>query len=68
MNNISKIRLKVLEKLFDVGYDSDEKISKIKLEELLKFQEFTRNDLEIVYGLKEAYINKNIINFLSGKK
>lgn len=66
MNNISKIRLKVLEKLFNVGFNTDDKISKLKIEELLKFQEFTRSDLEIVYSLKEAYLNKSIITFLSG--
>lgn len=66
MNNISKLRLKVLEKLFAVGFNTDDKISKLKIEELLKFQEFSRSDLEIVYGLKEAYLNKSIITFLSG--
>ena len=66
MNNLFKVRLKVLEKLFNVGYNTDDKISKLKIEELLKFQEFTRSDLEIVYGLKEAYQSKSIITFLSG--
>ena len=66
MNNVSKLRLKVLEKLFNVGFNTDDKISKLKIEELLKFQEFSRNDLEIVLGLRDAYLNKNIITFLSG--
>ena len=66
MNNVSKLRLKVLEKLFNVGFNTDDKISKLKIEELLKFQEFSRSDLEIVFGLRDAYLNKNIITFLSG--
>ena len=66
MNNVSKLRLKVLEKIFNVGFNTDDKISKLKIEELLKFQEFSRNDLEIVLGLRDAYLNKNIITFLSG--
>ena len=66
MNNVSKLRLKVLEKLFNVGLNTDDKISKLKIEELLKFQEFSRSDLEIVSGLRDAYLNKNIITFLSG--
>lgn len=66
MNNIFKIRIKVLEKLFNVGINTDDKLNKLKIEDLLKFQEFTRSDLEIVYGLKEAYSNKNIITFFSG--
>ena len=66
MNNVSKLRLKVLEKLFNVGFNTDDKISKLKIEELLKFQEFSRSDLEIVLGLRDAYLNKNIITFLSG--
>ena len=66
MNNVSKLRLKVLEKLFNVGFNTDDKISKLKIEELLKFQEVSRSDLEIVLGLRDAYLNKNIITFLSG--
>ena len=63
MNNVSKLRLKVLEKLFNVGFNTDDKISKLKIEELLKFQEFSRSDLEIVLGLRDAYLSKNIITF-----
>ena len=66
MNNVSKLRLKVLEKLFNVGFNTDDKISKLKIEELLKFQEFSRSDLEIVLGLRDVYLSKNIITFLSG--
>ena len=66
MNNVFKLRLKVLEKLFNVGFNTDDKISKLKIEELLKFQEFSRSDLKIVLGLRDAYLNKNIITFLSG--
>lgn len=64
--DIKKVRMRVLGKLITNGFNTDDKISKLKIEELLKFQEFSRNDLEIVLGLRDAYLNKNIITFLSG--
>ena len=65
-NNLSKLRLKVFEKLLDCGFNTDNKILKLRIEELLKFQQFSRSDLEIALGIKEAYLSKNIITFLSG--
>lgn len=65
-DNIYKIRLKVFEKLMDCGFNTDDKILKLKIEDLLKFQQFSRSDLEIALGIKEAYLKKNIIIFLSG--
>ena len=66
MNNLRKIRLKVFDKLFESGYDSDDKISKLNIEELLLNESFTRSDLEIALGIKEASINKCILAFLNG--
>ena len=65
-DNIYKMRLKVFEKLMDCGFNTDDKILKLKIEDLLKFQQFSRSDLEIALGIKEAYLKKNIITFLSG--
>lgn len=67
-DNISKIRIKVLEKLFENGYDTEDKISKMKIEDLLKNISFTRTDLEIAFAIKESVLNKKIITFLSGRK
>lgn len=67
-DNISKIRIKVLEKLFENGYDSEEKISKMKIENLLKNINFNRTDLEVAFAIKEAILNKKIVAFLSGRK
>ncbi len=67
-DNISKIRIKVLEKLFENGYDNEEKISKMKIETLLKNINFNRTDLEVAVAIKEAILNKKIVAFLSGRK
>lgn len=67
-DNISKIRIKVLEKLFENGYDTEDKISKMKIEDLLKNMSFNRTDLEITFAIKESILNKKIISFLSGRK
>lgn len=66
MNNLRKIRLKVFDKLFEAGYDSDDKISKLSIEELLLNESFSRSDLEIALGIKEATLKKNILSFLNG--
>ena len=66
--NISKSRIKVLIKLFENGYDSEDKISKMKIEDLLKNISFTRTDLEVALIIKESVLNKKIISFLSGRK
>lgn len=63
-----KTRIKVLEKLFDNGYDNEDKISKMKIEDLLKNTNFSRTDLEIAFAIKESILNKKIISFLSGRK
>ena len=68
MNSVNKIRIKILEKLFENGYDSEEKISKMKIEDLLKNRSFTRTDLEVALIIKESVLNKKIISFLSGRK
>ena len=67
-DNISKSRIKILEKLFENGYDSEDKISKMKIEDLLKNRRFTRTDLEVALIIKESVLNKKIISFLSGRK
>lgn len=63
-----RIRLKVFEKLFDCGYDTDDKLLKLKIEDLLKISTFSRSDLVIANAIKEAYISKNLITFLSGSE
>ena len=66
ISGMKEIRLKVFDKLFESGYDSDDKISKLNIEELLLNESFTRSDLEIALGIKEACIKKCILAFLNG--
>lgn len=65
-NSLGKNRMRVLEKLITLGYNSDKKISNLKLEELIIIQSFNRSDLEIAVGIKNAVNNKSLITFLSG--
>ena len=44
-DNIIKTRLKVLEKLFTSGYDTDKKIVDMKIEEIICNENFNRSDL-----------------------
>lgn len=65
--DIKKVRMRVLDKLITNGYDTDDKLSKLKLEDILLNSSFTRTDLEIAVLIRNTLINKNIISFISGK-
>lgn len=66
--NIIKSRLKVLEKLFTSGYDTDKKITDMKIEEIICLESFNRSDLTVAVGIKNALCNKQLITFLCGKE
>ena len=59
-----KERLKVLDKLIREGYDTDKKITDLKVENLIQQTSFNRTELTIAIGIKNALINKKIITFL----
>lgn len=63
-NTIANDRQKVLKKLISVGYDSDKKILDLKIENLITKTEFTRNELLICIGIKEALLNRKLVSFL----
>lgn len=66
--DIKRVRMRVLDKLITNGYDTDDKLSKLKLEDLILNSSFTRMDLEIAVSIRNALINKNIISFISGNE
>ena len=65
--NLSQIT-KTLEKLFEVGFNTDKKILALKLEDLMKIPNLQNNETMIIIEFKNAVKNKKIIEFLSGYK
>ena len=65
--NLSQIT-KTLEKLFEVGFNTDKKILALKLEDLTKISNLQNNETMIIIEFKNAVKNKKIIEFLSGYK
>ncbi len=61
---IYKERLRVLDKLIREGYNTDKKIIDLKVENLIQQTNFSRTELTIAIGIKNALVNKKIITFL----
>ncbi len=68
MNNekMFKEKIRVFEKLLSVGYDTDKKIQDMKIENIILLSQFTRSDLNIAVGIKQALANKSLISYLCG--
>lgn len=60
--------IKVLEKLFDNGFDTEEKIKKMEFEDLDKIPNLQSYEAKIILDLKKAIKNRNLIAFLSNIK
>ena len=60
--------IKVLEKLFDNGFDTEEKIKKMEFEDLDKIPKLQSYETKIILDLKKAIKNRNLIAFLSNIK
>ena len=61
---IKKERLRVLNKITDLGYDTDKKILNIKIEDLVLNNDISKSDLTIEVGIKKALLNKSLVTFL----
>lgn len=59
-------RFRVFEKLVNVGYNTDNKIINLKVEELLKQPNFNRSELVIAVGIKNALASRKLVTFLCG--
>lgn len=67
-NNLSNI-VKVLEKIFDIGFCDEKAILKMQLTDISKIKNgLSSQEISILIGLQEAIRNKELIPFLSGKK
>ena len=64
-NNIST-RLKTLEKLIKAGFNTDEKIRKLTLDDVWQIKDLMPVDLLNIKGLIKAVKEKNLIAFFSG--
>ena len=62
LNQISK----TLDKLFNAGFNTEKKITSMQMEDLLKIQDITSIEMNIIIEFKKAIKSKKIIAFLSG--
>lgn len=62
--NLSSIT-KLLEKLFKAGFNTEKEILAIGLDDLVKIQDMSSTEINILIDLKKAIKTKNVIAFLS---
>ena len=63
--NLNQIT-KLLEKVFKAGFTTEKDILNIQLDDLVKINDITGNEIMIIIELKKAIRNKRIIAFLNG--
>lgn len=56
---------KTLEKIFKAGFTDDKSILAIKLEDIVRMEDMSSTDLNILMDLKSAIKEKKVIKFLS---
>lgn len=66
-NNYSS-KTKTLEKLIISGFDDEEKIKNMKLDDIFQIKDITPIDIQNIRELREAIRVRKIIAFFSGKK
>ncbi len=68
MNNekLIKEKLRVFEKLISSGYNTDKKILDMKIEDIILSSNFTRSDLNIAVGIKQALLSKSLVSYICG--
>ena len=64
-NNLNS-KMRTLEKLFKVGFNTDEKIKNMKIDDIFKINELTSIDIQNIKDLIEAIKSKKVIAFFSG--
>lgn len=65
--NLSNIT-KLLEKIFNAGFNDDKSIIGIQLEDLEKIPDISPMDIKIILDLKKAIKSKKMIAFLNCQK
>ncbi|MBO5005104.1 MAG: hypothetical protein J6D03_07685 [Clostridia bacterium] len=66
MKDNIQLKFKTLEKLIKSGYNTDEKIKNMKLDDVWKIKDISSSDLQNIKGLIEAIKTKKLIAFFSG--
>lgn len=66
-NNISS-KIKTLEKLINAGFNTDEKIKNMKLDDIFLIKGVSSLDIQNIKELREAIQVKKVIAFFSGIK
>lgn len=66
MKDNLQIKFKTLEKLIKSGYNTDEKIKNMKLDDVWNVKDISSSDLQNIKGLIEAIKSKKLIAFFSG--
>ena len=66
MKQMKTITIRVLNKLFEAGVDTDKKILDLKIEDVLTLPNITVNEIKEVTGIQKALRAKRMISYLSG--
>ena len=66
-NNIN-IKMKTLEKLINSGFNTDDKIKNMKIDDIFKVKDISSVDIQNINELREAIKVKKVIAFFSGIK
>lgn len=64
MKQIDNKKISFLRKILKAGYETEQEISQIKLEDLVKKDSITLNDIKEILNLQEAIKKKTLFEYL----
>lgn len=64
MKQIDNKKISFLRKVLKEGYETEQEISQIKLEDLVKKESITLNDIKEILNLQEAIKKKTLFEYL----
>lgn len=59
-------KVKVVNKLFDNGYNTEKKLQQLDMEQTLKIAGITISDMTIIMELQKASTSKKLFSYLGG--
>ena len=59
-------KVKVMNKLFDNGYNTEKKLQQLDMEQTLKISGITISDMTIIMELQKASASKKLFSYLGG--
>lgn len=60
-------KVKVMNKLFDNGYNTEKKLQQLDMEQTLKISGITISDMTIIMELQKASASKKLFSYLGGE-